>query len=275
MSCTFSAPPGTPATMPSISACVSSTSGSISGVMRRSRPGCGSAGPAPRASPPTAAASSATVGVVNSARTSARTPAAPHPLDQRDRQQRVAAQLEEVVVHPHPLHLQHLRPDLRQHLLRRRPRRHVAVRRRPRTPAPAAPCGPACRSASAAARPAPRTPPAPCTPAGSRRRCSRSSSASTPPDHVRHQPPVARHVLARHDHAVGDALVAAAARPRSRPARCGSRGSSPARPRGPGTPASRPPASAPGRPCGTAARRLAPRTDRGRSAPPSAPARPR
>ena len=52
---------------------------------------------------------------------------------------------------------QHLGPDPRQHLLRRRPRRHVALRRRPRAPAPAAPCGPACRWRSAAARPGRRT----------------------------------------------------------------------------------------------------------------------
>ena len=44
--------------------------------------------------------------------------------------------------------------------------------------------------------------------------------------------------------------------------------------RGPGTPARRPAATAPGRRCGTAARPAPPRTGRGRSAPPSAPAGP-
>ena len=68
---------------------------------------------------------------------------------------------------------------------------------------------------------------------------------------------------------------ARAAAPRSRPARCGSRAPSPGSRCGPGTRASRPPATAPGRPCGTAARRAPRRTGRGRSAPPSAPARPR
>ena len=47
----------------------------------------------------------------------------------------------------------------------------------------------------------------------------------------------------------------AAAPPRSRPVRCGSRGSSPGRPGGPETPSSRPPASGPDRPCDTAAPR--------------------
>ena len=50
---------------------------------------------------------------------------AAHPLDQLDRQQRMTAQLEEVVVHPDPLDTQHLRPDPRQNFLRGRAWRNV------------------------------------------------------------------------------------------------------------------------------------------------------
>ena len=74
-------------------------------------------------------------------------------------------------------------------------------------------------------------------------------------DDVGHQPLVAGHVLAGHHHGLAHAGVLAQRRPRSRPARCGSRAPSPGSRRGRGTPARRPAASAPGRPCGTAARR--------------------
>ena len=56
-----------------------------------------------------------------------------------------------------------------------------AVRRRPRTPAPAAPCGPACRWASAGARPARRTRPGTMYSGRLRRRRARSASASASP----------------------------------------------------------------------------------------------
>ena len=84
-------------------------------------------------------------------------------------------------------------------------------------PAPAAPCGPASRSASAAAPPAAHTPPAPCTPAAAREQVlAQRLRASTPRRHhvVRHQPLLARHVLARH-----------APPPRALPACCRSRAS--------------------------------------------------
>ena len=174
-------------------------------------------------------------------------PRAPHPPDQPDRQERVPAQLEEVVPPPHPLHAQHLCPDLRPAPPPPPPAvpRSSAARTHP-PPAPAAPCGPACRSRSAAARPARRTPPAPCTPAGSGaggRAAPRPPlrPPRTPPAAGRPARPRARRRCSPRRRAPG------AARPRSRPARCGSRGSSPARPGGPGTPASRPPSTAPGR----------------------------
>ena len=88
---------------------------------------------------------------------------------------------------------------------------------------------------------------------------------------VRHQPLVARRVLARQHHRLAHRRDARPAAPRSRPARCGSRGSSPGSRCGPGTRACRPPASAPGRRCGTAAPPARARTDRRRSARPSAP----
>ena len=183
MSCTFAAPPGTPATIRSISAWLSSTSGSISGVMDSHPSGIPFAGTSTSAdAPPTARASSASTGVVNRARTSVCSPAPPHPLDQLDRQERVPAQLEEVVPPPHPLHAQHLGPDLRPAPPPPRPavpRSSAARTHRP--PAPAAPCGPACRSRSAAARPAGRTPPGTMYSGSSRRRCSRSASASASP----------------------------------------------------------------------------------------------
>ena len=76
MSCTFAAPPGTPATIRSISAWLSSTSGSISGVMDPHPSGIPFAGISTSDdAPPTASASSASTGVVNSARTSVYSPA--------------------------------------------------------------------------------------------------------------------------------------------------------------------------------------------------------
>ncbi|OEZ95962.1 hypothetical protein DUGA2_64130 [Duganella sp. HH101] len=51
---------------------------------------------------------------------------AAHALHQRDRQQRVAAQREEVVVHAHFVQIEHAGPDIGHGLFGRRARRHVA-----------------------------------------------------------------------------------------------------------------------------------------------------
>ena len=99
---------------------------------------------------------------------------------------------------PDALQSQHLAPDLRQPLLHRRPRRHVARLRRETAPppAPAAPCGRPCRWESAAALPGPRRPTAPCTPAA-----APADAPAAPLDahravaadhHIGHQPLVAR-----------------------------------------------------------------------------------
>src|SRR4028118_1227034 len=75
MSCTFAAPPGTSATIRSISAWLSSTSGSISGVRDKHPSGIPFAGTSTSVdTPPTANASSASTGVVNRARTPTATP---------------------------------------------------------------------------------------------------------------------------------------------------------------------------------------------------------
>ncbi len=99
-------------------------------------------------------------------------------------------------------------------------------------------------ASSAAARVPPRTRPAACRPAPSSRA---STTASRTP------------------------AVLRAAPPRSRPARCGSRAPSPDGRCGREIPACHRRASAPDRPCGTAGSRAG-RTDRARSARPSAPA---
>src|SRR6185503_12313643 len=49
----------------------------------------------------------------------------PHPRHQLRRQQRVPAQLEEVVIHSHPLHAQHVFPQSGQHFFHYRARRHI------------------------------------------------------------------------------------------------------------------------------------------------------
>jgi hypothetical protein len=72
MSCTFAAPPGTAATIRSISSCVSVTSGSICGVIRSQSAGIPFGGTSTGSPPPpTAPASADNVGVVNNAPTSA------------------------------------------------------------------------------------------------------------------------------------------------------------------------------------------------------------
>ena len=86
------------------------------------------------------------------------------PRGELHRQQRMAAELEEIVMPPDALALQQRAPDLRQQLLRQ----HLPARvlpPAPTLPAPAAPGGPTSRSPSAAGFEAPRTPMAPCSPA--------------------------------------------------------------------------------------------------------------
>ena len=105
----------------------------------------------------------------------------PHPADQPHRQQRVPAEVEEVVVDADPVQAEHLGERPAQDLLRG-PRRTPARRGPPpRSPAPAAPAGPACRWPSAAARPARRPPRAPCTPAAPPRRTPARSSRPPAP----------------------------------------------------------------------------------------------
>ena len=126
----------------------------------------------------------------------------PDPADQPRRQQRVPAELEEVVVDADPLDAQHLGKQPAQDLLLRRPRRRRRMRRR-QAPAPAAPGGRACRSASAAAAPAPPAPTAPCSPAAVRPAMPASAEVSATlarrRHHIADQPLVRRRVLPR-DH---------------------------------------------------------------------------
>ena len=61
------------------------------------------------------------------------------------RQQRVSAELEEVVGRPDPLEAEQLGPDAGEDLLDRRARRQAALPG-PAAPEPAGPCGPPCRS---------------------------------------------------------------------------------------------------------------------------------
>ena len=87
-----------------------------------------------------------------------------------DAQQRVAAQLEEVVRHADSLDAQHARPDLGQRALGRATaaRRARAIAPHDRAADPAAHDGPPSRCSTAAAPPARRTRRAPCAPAASR-----------------------------------------------------------------------------------------------------------
>ena len=103
----------------------------------------------------------ATVGASNSARSGSSTPkAVAHPRDDLGGQQRVAAQLEEVVVRRPPARRRAPRPRCRPAAPRSAcaaPRRLLAGGAGAR-PGRAAPCGPPCRWASAAARPGARRP---------------------------------------------------------------------------------------------------------------------
>ena len=100
---------------------------------------------------------------------------------------------------------------------------------------------------------------APCSPAGAPRRCARSSAdgGASPPAGRRRRRGACRRGRPRAPATTGLAhrRVLRRAPPRSRRARCGSRGSSPGGRRGRGTRAARRAGSAPGRRCGRAARR--------------------
>ena len=130
-----------------------------------------------------------------------------------------------------------------QLLHRRRAAPRTPSLRARRAPAPAAPAGPPCRWASAAAASSTTkadgtmysgsAPPHVLPQLRVRRRRSRRR------DHVGHQPPVARRRPPAPPPPPRAPPGAAAAPPRSPPARCGSRGSSPGGRSGPGTPAPR------------------------------------
>ena len=279
MSCTFAAPPGTRATMRvDLRLRQLHQRQHLRRDRRRSRPGSGSAAPPPRHArrPPLRPAPPASASA-NSARTSACSPRRRIRSISVHRQQRVPAQLEEVVVHAPPAPRRSTSAQIAASAsstgvrgasyaasayaprLRRRQRLAVqlAVRRQRQRLQHA------------------RTPPAPCTPAALRRRCSRSvvrlrarpprtPPAACRPARPRAPPPRASRTagcaastrldLAQLDAEAADLhLVVHAAQELQR---------------------RRPPATAPGRRCGTAARPAPPRTGRGRSAPPSAPAGP-
>ena len=120
----------------------------------------------------------------------------PQPLQHLHDQQRVPAQLEEVVVAANSLHPQQLLPDPGQDLLDL-PLRGLVLPAgsTPPAPGPAVPAGPASRWLSAASAPASRRRSAPCTRAVPASDSARSASAlsSAPPrrglpgHHIRHQ----------------------------------------------------------------------------------------
>ena len=139
-----------------------------------------------------------------------------HPRHHLRRQQRVPAQLEEVVVHAHPLHAQHLRPDPRQRLLRRA---CAAPRSRRAAHAPPSGAGSALRSTlpfgvsgSASSTHERRRHHVLRQPRPQVLAQLAASGASPSPHHVRHQPLVARRVLARHHHRLAHRRVLRAAR---------------------------------------------------------------
>ena len=183
----------------------------------------------------------------------------PRPAHQLDRHDAVAAKLEEVVLDADPRKPQHLGKQPAQHRLLRVARR--TLHSAPTTaPAQAAHGGRACRSASAADDPAPRSQTAPCAPAARRdsaarsRRASSSTAAPRRRHHIANQPRLAAPAHpSRATTTACDTPPAAAAQPRSRQARSGTRAASPARPHGPKTPAPRPNATAPGPRSGTSA----------------------
>ncbi len=188
----------------------------------------GSAGAPARRVSSTRAASSATVGPSNSARSGSSTPNSCRTRETtRVASSECPPSSKKSSVDAHPLQAQHLRPDPRHHLLRRRARRHVALRRS------AAQLRRRQRPAVQLAVARQRQPvqrheraPAPCTPAASRRRCSRSARPRPRPPTTyatrRFSPGASSRTTTAHSAHPG---VRAAAPPRSRPARCGSRGS--------------------------------------------------
>ena len=200
------------------------------------------------------------------------------PADQPGRQQRVPAQLEEVVVDADPARRPSTsREQPAQDLLRA----GVPAADRPSAGRVAPGAGSALRSSlpfggQRQARPAPRPPTAPCTPAAARRDARRSSR--------RRRRPVGRPRSAtsrlspgrsspRHHRGLATPPGAPAARPRPRPARSGTRGSSPAHRPGPGTPAARRASTATRSPVRYIRSRRR-RTGRPRTAPRSGPAAP-
>ena len=173
--------------------------------------------------------------------------------DQPRRQQRVAAELEEVVVDADPLQPQHLGEQAAQDLLLRRAR--------------------GTRRSLAASRPAPAAPRRSSLPFGvsgsaiqhhERRRHHVVGQAAAPDaraaptasaaltgrrHHIGHQPLVAGRILARDHRRLRHLGMPQPAPPRSRPARCGTRASSPAasaRPRNSSTPSRTPARQVPG-----------------------------
>ena len=182
------------------------------------------------------------------------------------RQERVTAELEEVVRSADLLALEHIAPDRRQELLSARPRRHVGargngVRRRQRLAIDLA----VRRQRQRVER-------------DERRRHHVLGQLRRERDaqlrHRRHraagevgdQALLSGHVFARHHHARADSATQRAAPPRSRRARSGIRGSSPGGRFVRGTPAPRRCASAPGRPSDTCACPARRRTDPARTA---------
>ena len=189
-----------------------------------------------------------------------------HAGEHPDREQRMAAQGEEVVLDPHPLGFEHRRPDPGDQLLDAGPGRREALRPARRR-ARAGPSGPACPLRSAGTPEGTRRPTAPCSPAA-----APPPRRGAPRDRLRPAcrprsggPPAGPRAPRRPPRARPDALRA---RRRSPPARCGSPAPSPGDRSAPGSRARRPAAGARGRPSGTAARPASPRTDRGSTSPP-------
>ena len=138
-------PPGTAATIRSISCWLSSTSGSISGVIASLSPRIRLGGTTTSALRRPRVARQLRQRRRREQRAHVRVqPRAPHPLDQLHRQQRMPAQLEEVVVPAHPLHAQQLRPELRPASASTSPSRRL-VRPRAHTASPSG-AGSALRS---------------------------------------------------------------------------------------------------------------------------------
>ena len=183
----------------------------------------------------------------------------------------MSAALEEVVVDADPLDAQHLGKQRTQDRLLRRPRRPMRMRRtklrlRQRPAVELAvrrqrqPLQHHQRRRHHVVRQLPRQ-------RGPQRRGVQHRARRR--HHIADQPLAARAIRPRDHGGLRHARPARSAPPRSRPARSGSRAASPARRRGPETPARRPPATAPGRRSGTSGRPPR-RSGRRQTAPPSA-----